>query len=177
LKSAQKAATAFKDFNLSKFAKDSVPANYVDHRRVHDPKAVQDVQRASISGQLRKLSDADARNAGVTITFPTSKLDEMKRALPGMSESGGEITLEALLAYLGARLNGTSFYSRGNPVIKRLTAAVQARSQARTIIERVKNGTRQRGTGTSQNNAMRTDPLKETSFKVTPPAPQGGSKR
>jgi len=34
-------------------------------------------------------------------------------------------------------MNGTTFYSRGNPVMKRLTAEVQARSQARAMIERV----------------------------------------
>lgn len=142
LKSVQKAAKAFENFNLSKFGKGDVPANYVDPRQVHDRTAVQDVQRKLISDQLQKLSDRTTQNGGVTITFPVARFDEVKKALPGMSEQGGEVRLDDLLAYLSGRMNGTTFYSRGNPVMRRLTVAMQARSQARAIIERVKNRSR-----------------------------------
>ena len=90
LNSLQKAVKAFENFSLSKFAKDEVPENYIDPRNVHDPKAVQDAQRDLISRHLRKLPDTDTRNSGVTITFPVAALEEVKMALPGMTEHGGD---------------------------------------------------------------------------------------
>src|SRR5262249_28062265 len=87
---------------------------------------------------------------------PVAKLEEIKKALPGMGEHGGEIKLDDLLTYLHGRMNGTTFYSRGNTVIKRLTADMQARSKARTIIERVKNGSRDNQTGPAQSGATQT---------------------
>jgi hypothetical protein len=176
LKSVQKAAKAFENFSLSKFAKDKVPENYMDPRNVYDPKAVQDAQKELISRQLRKLPDTDTRNSGVAITFPVAKLEEVKKALPGMSERGGEVKLDDLLTYLRGRMNGTTFYSRGNPVMKRLTAAMQARSQARAIIERVKNGSREKRSGTAQNGATQTAVRSKSSSNVHVPERNGGSK-
>ena len=140
LLSAQRAAKAFENFRLSKFAKNEVPGNYVHPEQVRDRKAVQDTQRKSITAQLRKLPKTDPRNAGVTITFPTAKLDEVRKHLPGVSENGGEVKLDALLAYLGARMNGRKFYARGNSTLQRLTTSLAARAQAKAMIERVKKG-------------------------------------
>jgi hypothetical protein len=176
LKSVQKAAKAFENFSLSKFAKDSVPENYIDPRNVNDAKAVQDAQKELIRRQLRKLPDTDTRNSGVAITFPIAKLEEVKKALPGLSEHGGEVKLDDLLTYLRGRMNGTTFYSRGNPVLKRLTAAMQARSQARAIIERVKNGSRDKRRGIAQNGATQTAAGNKSSPVVHVPEPKGGSK-
>jgi hypothetical protein len=176
LKSVQKAAKAFENFSLSKFAKDKIPENYIDPRNVYDPKAVQDAQKELISRQLRKLPDTDTRNSGVAITFPVAKLEEVKKALPGMSEHGGEVKLDDLLTYLRGRMNGTTFYSLGNPVMKRLTAAMQARSQARAIIERVKNGSREKRRGTAQNSATQTAAGSKSSPNVHVPEKKGGSK-
>jgi hypothetical protein len=173
LKSVQKAAKAFENFSLSKFGKDKIPENYIHPRDVADPKAVQDAHKELISRQLRKLPDTDTRNSGVAITFPVAKLEEVRKALPGMSEHGGEIKLDDLLTYLRGRMNGTTFYSRGNPVMKRLTAAMQARSQARAIIERVKNGSR---TGTARNGATQTAAGSKSSPNVHVPEKKEGPK-
>ncbi|HEX3872205.1 MAG TPA: hypothetical protein VHV77_17290 [Pirellulales bacterium] len=176
LKSVQKAAKAFENFSLSRFAKDKLPENYIDPRKVKDPKAVQDVHRELMNRQLRKLPDTDTQNNGVTITFPVAKLEEVKRALPGMDEHGGEVKLDDLLTYLRGRMNGTTFYSRGNPVMKRLTAEMQARSQARAIIERVKNGSREKGRGTAQSGATQTAAPGKDSPNVHVPEKKGGAK-
>lgn len=176
LKSVQKAAKAFENFSLSKFAKGKVPENYIDPRKVNDAKAVQDAQRELISRQLRKLPDTDTRNSGVAITFPVAKLEEVKKALPGMSEHGGEVKLDDLLTYLRGRMNGTTFYSRGNPVMKRLTAAMQARSRARAIIERVKNGSRDKRRCIAQDGATHTAAGSKSSPVVPVPEKRGGSK-
>jgi hypothetical protein len=176
LKSAQKAAKAFKHFSLSKFANGKVPENYIDTRRVNDPKAVppkavQEVQKALISRQLRKLPDTDPQNSGVTITFPLAKLEEVKKVLPGMGQHGGKVKLDDLLTYLRGRMNGTTFYSRGNPMMERLTAEVQARSQARAMIERVK-----KRSGTAQSGATQTAAASKNSPNVHVSRKKGRSK-
>ena len=159
-KSAQKAEKAFENFSLSKFARDKIPENYIDTRKVNDPKAVPpravlEVQKELISRQLGKLPDTDTRNIGVTITFPVAKLEEIRKAMPGMGEHGGEVKLDDLLTYLRGRMNGTTFYSRGNPVMKRLTAELQARSQARAIMERVKKRSSTAQSGATESAAAR----------------------
>lgn len=171
LKSAQKAVKAFENFSLSKFARGKVPENYIDTRKVNDPKAVQpktvqEVQKALISRQLRKLPDIDTQNSGVTITFPLAKLEEVKKVLPGMGQHGGKVKLDDLLTYLRGRMNGTTFYSRGNPMMKRLTAEMQARSQARAIIARVKKRASEKRTGTAQSGATQTAAASKNSPNV-----------
>jgi hypothetical protein len=176
LKSAQKAARAFENFSLSKFAKDKVPENYVDPQKANDPKAVQDVQRELIRRQLRTLPDTDTQNSGVTIAFPVAKLEQVKKALPGIGEHGGEVKLDDLLTYLRGRMNGTTFYSRGNPTMKRLTAEMQARSQARAIIERVKKRSNEKRTGTAQSGATQAAAASKSSPNVQVPDKAGRSK-
>ena len=156
LQSAQKAAKAFENFSLSKFATNKIPENYVHPRKVRDPKAVQDTQKELITRKLRELSDMDTRNSGLAITVSMAAMEEVKKALPGMSEHGGEVKLDDLLTYMRGRMNGRTFYSRGNLVMKRLTTAMQARSKARAIIERVKNGSREKGRGTAQSGSIQT---------------------
>jgi hypothetical protein len=166
LKSVDRAAKVFKHFSLSKFTDKKIPENYVDTRKVNDPKAVPpktvyEVQKALISRQLRKLPRTDPQNSGVTITFPLAKLEEVKKVLPGMGQHGGRVQLDDLLTYLRGRMNGTTFYSSGNPMMKRLTAEVQARSQARAIIERVK-----KRSGTAQSGATQTAATSKNSPNV-----------
>jgi len=129
-----------------------------------------------INRQLQSLPDTDTRNSGVTITFPVARLEEVKKALPGMGEHGGQIKLDDLLTYLYGRMNGTTFYSRGNLAVKRLTDAMQARSQARGIIERIKNGSREKGRGVAQNGAMETATGTRTSPNADLPKQKRGSK-
>jgi hypothetical protein len=181
LKSAQKAAKAFENFSLSKFARGKIPENYIDTRKVNDPKAVQpktvqEVQKALISRQLRKLPDTDTQNSGVTLTFPLAKLDEVKKVLPGMDQHGGKVKLDDLLIYLRGRMNGTTFYSRDNPMMKRLTAEVQARSQARAMIERVKKRASEKRAGTAQSGAKQTAAASKNSPNVLVSAKKGRSK-
>ena len=146
---------AFENFSLSKFAKHKVPHNYIDPQKVSDPKAVQDVQRKMIVRQLENFPETDSRNVGVTLTFPALKLAEIKESLPGVGEHGGEVKTDDVLDYLRGRMNGTTFYSRGAPALQRLSAAMQMRAQARAIIERVKNGSRENRRMGPQNAAAR----------------------
>ncbi len=106
-KSAARAVKAFKDFNLSRFAKDAAPPkNYVDRLKVKDPAAVQTLQRQIITQQLKKLPETDAQNTGMTLAFPREKLAGIKKSLPGITDDGGKIKLDYLLAYLRGRMNG-----------------------------------------------------------------------
>jgi hypothetical protein len=137
LGSAQKAAKTFENFRLSSITGAELPPNYVE---VGEPKGVQAAQRELIIRELRARPSTDPQNRGVTITFARADLDQAIEALPGMSERGGEVPVAALLAYLRARMNGTSFYSIGNTAMNRLTSSLQARSKAKAIIERIKSG-------------------------------------
>src|SRR5262249_24305006 len=86
-----------------------------------------------------KLPGTDTQNPGMTIAFPWGRLEKIQKLLPGIQEDGGTIELVGLLKYLQGKMNGTVFYSSGNPVLRRLTAETQFRSQARAIIEIIKN--------------------------------------
>jgi hypothetical protein len=132
------AAKRFKDFDLSKFAKSKWPQNYIDSKKVNDRTAVHAKQKELIEKQLENLEDKGPPNSGLTLAFPVERLDEVKKALPGIDEDGGKIELQHLLAYLRRHMNGTSFYSRGNPVMTSLTKEMEARAQARKIIEKIK---------------------------------------
>jgi hypothetical protein len=133
-----RAAKRFKGFNLSKFAKSKTPQNYIDPKKVNDRAAVHAKQKELIENQLKKLKDKETQNGGLTLAVPVEMLAEVKKALPGIDEKGGKIELHRLLSYLRGHMSGTSFYSRGNPVITRLTTEMKARAQARKIIEKIK---------------------------------------
>jgi hypothetical protein len=132
------AARRFKDFNPSKFAKSGTPENYIDPKKVNDRTAVHAKHKELIEKQLKNLKDKDTPNSGLTLSFPVERLDEVRKALPGMGEKGGQIDLQHLLAYLRGHMNGTSFQSRGNPLVTRLATEMKARAQARKIIEKIK---------------------------------------
>jgi hypothetical protein len=140
-KSLDKAAKAFANFNLSRFPKDKLPANYVDRTKIKDPAAVQGQQRKVITEQLEKLPKANTQNPGMTLSFPLRQLGELKKALPGITDEGGEVELGDLLQYLRGRTNGTDFYSSGNPVVRRLTTETRFRSQARAVVDSIKSRT------------------------------------
>src|SRR5690348_10641287 len=69
--SVDKAAKAFANFNPSRHAKDAVPSNYIDRRKVNvkDPAAVHGVQRELIARQLENVPVIDARNSGLTLAI------------------------------------------------------------------------------------------------------------
>jgi len=136
--SIEKAATAFKSFNLHKFSLDAVPENYIHPDKVKDPAAVLDVHKALITRQLEELPDFNAHNSGIGITAAIAKWEELQAALPGLDEHGGKVSLEHLLTYLRAHMNSSTLQTRGNPAVTRLTTEMAARRQARAIIERIK---------------------------------------
>jgi hypothetical protein len=140
-KSVERAAKAFENFRLSRFASDAPPANYVDRLKRKDPAAVQALQRTRITQQLEKLPEAHTQNPGLTLSFPVDELGETQKSLPGLRDNGGEIELGALLKYIRGRMNGTDLSPPGNSAMRRLTAETQFRSQARAIIERIKSRT------------------------------------
>ena len=141
LTSVDKAAKAFANFNLGRHAKDAVPPNYIDRRKVNakDPAAVQGVQRELIARQLENVPGIDARNPGLTLAIAKDDLEAIAKSLPGLEANGGTIQLDALLAYLRPRMNGTNVYSNGNPVVRRLTTEMQFRSAAQAIVDRIAN--------------------------------------
>lgn len=141
-----RAARQFKDFNLSKFAKSGTPENYIDPKKLNDRRAVHAKHKELIEKQLKNLKDKDTPNSGLTLAFPVDRLDEVKKALPGMGEKGGKIELQHLLAYLRGHMTGTSIFSRGNPVMTRLTTETKARAEARKIIGRIKKQAGKEGT-------------------------------
>ena len=137
--SVEKANKVFENFNLSKFPKDALPSNYVDRRKARDAAAVQTRHRELITKQLETVPERDTQNPGMMFAFRSEKLEKIQRLLPGIQQDGGTIELVSLLKYLQGKMNGTVFYSNGNPVLRRLTAETQFRSQARAIIESIKN--------------------------------------
>ncbi|MFL5864263.1 MAG: hypothetical protein ACJ780_26425 [Solirubrobacteraceae bacterium] len=141
LSSVDKAAKAFANFNLGRHAKDAVPPNYIDRRKVDakDPAAVHGVQRELITRQLENVPGIDARNPGLTLAIAKDNLEALAKSLPGLQANGGKIQLDDLLAYLRPRMNGTNVYSNGNPVVRRLTTEMQFRSAAQAIVDRIAN--------------------------------------
>src|SRR5215472_3034198 len=132
--SVEKANKIFENFDLSKFPKDSLPSNYVDRRKVKDPEAVRTRQKELIRKQLEQVPETNTQNPGMMFAFRSEKLEKIQRLLPGIQKGGGTIQLVDLLKYLQGKMNGTVFYSSGNPVLWPLTAETQFRSQARAII-------------------------------------------
>ena len=151
------AARRFKDFNLSKFAKSGTPENYIDPSKVNDRAAVHAKHRELIEKQLKNLKDKDTPNSGLTLSLPVERLDEVKKDLPGLGEKDGKIDLQQLLVYLRGHMTGTSIFSRGNPVLTRLTTETKARAEARKIIGRIKKQAGKTGTATAAGNSSHRD--------------------
>ena len=179
-KSVAKAKSVFKNFSLSRFAKadkakasqgmDALPSNYVDRLKVKDPAAVRTQQKALIAQQLQKLPETNTQNLGMTLAFPSEQLDEIKKALPGLQKDGGNIQLDDLLKYIRGKMSGTTFYSSGNPVLRRLTLETQLRSQAGAIVQSIMDSKGAAKTSTPQ----RARANKNTTKRLTPN--QGGRK-
>lgn len=165
--SLQRAAKAFENFRLSRFA--TAPPNYVDRLKRNDPAAVQALQRTLITQQLDTQPAAQPQNLGMTLSFPLNGLGEIKKSLPGLHDSGGEIELGDLLKYIQRRMNGTDLSPSRDPVLRRLTAETQFHSQAQAIIERIKNRT-----GTAQASAPEAVSASKSAPNDLAPATKGG---
>jgi len=109
--SVEKADKVFKNFNLSKFPKDALPSNYVDRRKARDAAAVQTRHRELITQQLENVPETDTQNPGMMLAFPSGKLEEVQKFLPGIGNDGGSIQLHDLLKYLEGKMDGTVSYS------------------------------------------------------------------
>src|SRR5262245_2096000 len=101
----RRAAKAFKNFTLSKFPKDSKPPhNYVHHKQIKDPAAVQAVHRKIMTQQISTLRKANTLNQGLTLTLPKATI---KKLLPSYKEKAGKIDLSELLGLLRRKMKGT----------------------------------------------------------------------
>jgi hypothetical protein len=128
-KSLTKAKSVFKNFSLSKFAKGSLPMNYV--RESKHPAKVFAVQKKVISRQIEALKESGTRSQGMTLTLPKGTINKL---LPSYNKKAGTVDLSDLLNAMAQKMRGTEFYSNGNPTLNRL--ALQ--SQVNQIIQSVK---------------------------------------
>jgi hypothetical protein len=129
--SVAKAKKAFNSFNLSKFAGNGTPSNYVAAGQ-----SPADAQRRKISQHLDNLSNADAPTRAMTIALPDATL---KQLLPSLNTKAGTIDLGEVLSLMQKNMSGTEFLSNGNPTLNRLTV----QSQVQEIIDNVKQGGKQ----------------------------------
>ena len=123
--SVAKAKEAFKNFSLSRFAGNSMPANYVAVGQ-----GTAEVQQRIISRQIDRLKTANTPHT-MTIAFPDATV---KQLLPSLDAKAGTIDLDEVLKLLQQNMRGTEFYSYGNPTLSRL--AIQSRVQQ--IIDSIK---------------------------------------
>jgi hypothetical protein len=65
----QRAATAFKNFSLSRFAKTPTPANYVPTAQAKMPSAVAAAQRKSMTAQTGALAANPPQTLGVSVAL------------------------------------------------------------------------------------------------------------
>jgi hypothetical protein len=120
--SVQKAKLIFKNFTLSKFPKDAIPANYVPAGS--NPAHVRTAQRKIIEHHFQRLSKMDAPNRGIKIAVPK---DSIKKLLPSHNDKLGTIELSDLMKLLAKHARGTEFLCKGHPMLNRF--ALQARAK------------------------------------------------
>jgi len=118
--SIEKAQKIFKSFSLSKFPKDSLPANHVGEGK--DPSALPAAQKKVISQKIKALKDSEATIQGMTLALPAG---EINKFLPSYSEKASTVQLSDVLVLLSKKMSGTEFYSTGNPTLNRLAAQTQ----------------------------------------------------
>jgi hypothetical protein len=135
-KSVQKAADAFKNFSLSRFAQDAAPANHVPAAQAKTPSAVAAVQRKSVTTQIAALAAAPLLTLGMSVALtPTS----LTRLLPSLNAKTGTVGLAELLAALQQNLRGKQFYATGNPTLN-LVQNFTLLSQVRAYMSALKTG-------------------------------------
>jgi hypothetical protein len=135
-KSVAKAAKAFKNFSLSKFAKAAPPANFVPAAQAKNPAAVQQVQRKNMVQSLAAAQRAVSVNPGMSLSMPTKMIGNL---LPSLAK--GAVKLSEVVSLLKSRMPGTEFYADGNPTLSRLATQSQLSTQVQSIIDAIKAGT------------------------------------
>lgn len=141
LESRQKAFSAFRTFSLSRFPANNVPPNYLTGDSAKDPAAVAEMQKKVIETSLEKAKDLDTDNAGMAISFPSNKFDQINAQLGGeLNQDGsGTIDLGMLLDLIQPRMSPAAFYVSANRELKPLTAETQFRAQAQAIVDNIRN--------------------------------------
>jgi hypothetical protein len=122
-KSHHKAASAFKNFSLSKFPQKSTPPNYVP-AAANKPADVATVHRKVMTSQLRQLDKTPPATGGLTIALPDASV---KKFLPSFNPKSATIQLTDVMNLMAKSMRGTQFYTKGNPTLNRL--AVQSQVQ------------------------------------------------
>jgi hypothetical protein len=138
-KSVDRAKSLFENFTLSKFAKDSIPPNYVPADKkpaathpAEKIQRVQDFQRKKLEQHLHKLTNMDTPNLGMKIALPKEKLKNS----PSYNEKAGTIDLKDLMKLITGNMRGTEFYNKGNPILNRLAL----RDRVKKLIPDAKRG-------------------------------------
>ncbi len=124
--SVAKAKKAFKGFNLSKFAGNGMPSNYVAAGE-----SSVEAQRRMISRHIENQNNADSAIHGLTIALPDAML---KKLLPSFNAKARTIDLGEVISLIEQNMQGTEFYCSGNPTLNRM--AIQ--SEVQRIIDNVK---------------------------------------
>lgn len=136
-KSVQKAANAFKNFSLSRFAKTSTPANYVPAAQAKVPSAVAAVQRKAIAAQVTTLAGKAPNGPGLSLALPSALISSL---LPSLDANAGTVNVTEFLGVLRQRMSGTEFYASGNPTLNRVVQDAQLLSQVQALIAAIKAG-------------------------------------
>jgi hypothetical protein len=141
LESRQKAFNAFRTFSLSRFPANSVPPNYLTGDSAKDPAAVAEMQRKVIENNLATAKDLDTDNAGMVLSFPSGKFDQINAQLGGQlnQDGSGTIDLGMLLDLIRPRMSPAAFYVSADRELKPLTAETQHRAQAQAIVDSIMN--------------------------------------
>jgi hypothetical protein len=136
-KSVQKAANAFKNFSLSRFAKASTPANYVPAANAKVPSAVAAVQRKSIVANIATLAAKGPNGPGLGLALPSK---QMTLLLPTLDAKAGTVDTTQLLGVLRQRMPGTELYASGNPTLNRVVQHAPRVSHVQARIAANKQG-------------------------------------
>lgn len=136
-KSVQRAADAFKNFSLSRFARSSVPANYVPAAQAKTPAAVAAVQRAAVTKQVATLAANPPPTLGISVALTPASLAQF---LPSLNAKTGTVGLAELLSALQQNLRGKQFYATGNPTLNLVAQGSMLLSQVQAYINALKAG-------------------------------------
>jgi hypothetical protein len=136
-KSVQKAANAFKNFSLSRFADGSTPSNYVPAAQAKVPSEVAAVQRKAIVANVATLVGKGPNDPGLGLALPSAQLASL---LPSLDAAAGTVDTTELVGVLRQRMPGTELYASGNPTLNRVVQDSQLLSQVQARIAAIKKG-------------------------------------
>jgi hypothetical protein len=141
-KSRQAAMSVFENFNPSRFATDTLPANYVPTEktaagvhRVASAKQVQEFQTRALEQHLRKIRKMETPNRGLTLALST---EMRKKLLPSFNAKTETVDLKEVMNVIEKNMRGTEFFSKGHPVLNRLVL----RARAKEILAGMRKGKR-----------------------------------